>query len=257
MASRAASEDTEITLGTGKLLGLFFLLAAVCGVFFAIGYSLGKSSAREQALHDQAASSSEVMTGSQAVKKPPAAVALKSEQPPKDEAAAHPQDNLTFYKSVQQDQPNTQLTQPQQQHPATTRLGPAATTPAPQATSEPVVTTAAAPANSSGDAGLEAEHPTSGIDRGAYMVQIAAVSKQEDAQALAAALKKKSYSVFVVTNPAGTDKLFRVQVGPFASLPDAEAMKAYETRGPVVHLTAGQKVSVQVPLINDSDVAEK
>jgi hypothetical protein len=38
---------------------------------------------------------------------------------------------------------------------------------------------------------------------------------------------------------------------------EAEAMKAYETRGPVVHLAAGQKVSVQVPLINDSDVAEK
>lgn len=226
MASRAASEDTEITLGTGKLLGLFFLLAAVCGVFFAIGYSLGKSSAREQALHDQAASSSEVMTGSQAVKKPPAAVALKSEQPSKAEAATKPQDNLTFYKSVQQDQPNTQLTQPQQEQPATTTRGPAATTMTRQATAEPAVTMAAAPANPSGDAGLEAEHPLSGLDRGAYMVQIAAVSKQEDAQALADALKKKSYSVFVVTNPAGTDKLFHVQVGPFASLPDAEAMKA-------------------------------
>ena len=45
-----ATDDTEITLGTGKLLGLFFLLAMVCGVFFSIGYSLGKSSAREQAL---------------------------------------------------------------------------------------------------------------------------------------------------------------------------------------------------------------
>jgi hypothetical protein len=38
---------------------------------------------------------------------------------------------------------------------------------------------------------------------------------------------------------------------------DAEAMKAYETRGPVVHLSAGQKVSVQVPLVSDSDVPEK
>lgn len=38
---------------------------------------------------------------------------------------------------------------------------------------------------------------------------------------------------------------------------DAEAMKAYESKGPVVHLAAGQKASVQVALINDSDVAEK
>ncbi len=50
-----ASDDTEITLGMGKLLGLFFLLAAICGVFFSIGYSLGKSTGREQALNDQPA----------------------------------------------------------------------------------------------------------------------------------------------------------------------------------------------------------
>jgi hypothetical protein len=38
---------------------------------------------------------------------------------------------------------------------------------------------------------------------------------------------------------------------------DAEAMKAFETKGPVVHLSAGQKVSVQVPLITDSDTPER
>ena len=43
-----AAEDTEITLGMGKLLGLFFMLAATCGIFFAVGYSLGKTAARVQ-----------------------------------------------------------------------------------------------------------------------------------------------------------------------------------------------------------------
>lgn len=38
---------------------------------------------------------------------------------------------------------------------------------------------------------------------------------------------------------------------------DAEAMKVYESKGPAVHLEAGQNVSVQVPLISDSDVPEK
>jgi hypothetical protein len=38
---------------------------------------------------------------------------------------------------------------------------------------------------------------------------------------------------------------------------DPEAMKAYETKGPVVHLMAGQKVSVEVPLIANSDVPEE
>ena len=40
----APSEDTEITLGTGKLLVLFFALVAVCALFFALGYSLGRRS---------------------------------------------------------------------------------------------------------------------------------------------------------------------------------------------------------------------
>ncbi len=35
--------DTEITLSTGKLLSIFFALAIVCGVFFTMGYLLGKS----------------------------------------------------------------------------------------------------------------------------------------------------------------------------------------------------------------------
>jgi len=38
---------------------------------------------------------------------------------------------------------------------------------------------------------------------------------------------------------------------------DAEAMKAYEAKGQVVHLSAGQKVSMQIALIADSDSLEK
>src|ERR1051325_543739 len=35
--------DTEITLSTGKLLIIFFSLSIICGVFFTLGYMLGKS----------------------------------------------------------------------------------------------------------------------------------------------------------------------------------------------------------------------
>ena len=55
-------------------------------------------------------------------------------------------------------------------------------------------------------------------------VQVAAVSKQEDADALVDALKKKQYPAFVAA-PVTTDKLFRVQVGPFQDVKDAEAMR--------------------------------
>jgi len=38
-------QDTEITLSTGKLLGIFFAVVIVCSVFFTMGYLLGKSTA--------------------------------------------------------------------------------------------------------------------------------------------------------------------------------------------------------------------
>jgi cell division septation protein DedD len=60
---------------------------------------------------------------------------------------------------------------------------------------------------------------------GAITVQVAAVTKQEDAEALVGALRRKNYPVFVSPNPS-PDSLYHVQVGPFAELKDAEAMKS-------------------------------
>jgi cell division septation protein DedD len=56
-----------------------------------------------------------------------------------------------------------------------------------------------------------------------YYVQVAAVSKQEDAQALVEALKKKQYSAFSST--AAGDKLFHVQLGPYADVKEAESVR--------------------------------
>src|SRR5919198_1896204 len=39
------SQDTEITLGTGKLLGIFFSLVIVCGLFFGLGFNFGRATA--------------------------------------------------------------------------------------------------------------------------------------------------------------------------------------------------------------------
>jgi cell division septation protein DedD len=57
-----------------------------------------------------------------------------------------------------------------------------------------------------------------------YFVQVAAVSKQEDADALVEALKGHQYEAFIATQVS--DKLFHVQVGPFADIKDAEAIRA-------------------------------
>lgn len=58
---------------------------------------------------------------------------------------------------------------------------------------------------------------------GTYTVQVAAVSKQEDADILASALRKKQYPVFIASSTA--DALFHVQVGPFSNQQDADTMR--------------------------------
>jgi len=184
----ASSQDTEITLGTGKLLVLFFGLVGICAVFFALGYSLGRKS--EPA----------ITTASAAVAPQTAPATSKSG------AASMPPPPMTFYKSVEQKDANPQLT-------------PAAT----DTKTDP----AAAPANPAPapDPAANTPDPTTTLPPAAsYFVQVAAVSKQEDADSLVDALKKKQYPALVAAQ-VSTDKLFRVQVGPFADIKDAEAMR--------------------------------
>ncbi len=186
----ASSEDTEITLGTGKLLVLFFGLVGVCALFFALGYSLGRKSEPTVA----AAS---------------AATPATSSNPSKASGAstANPPPSMTFYKSVEQKDANPQLTPP-----ADTKTDTSATAATNSTTTAPATTPAANPNDSA------TALPASG-----YFVQVAAVSKQDDAEALVDALKKKN--IRHLLRRATTDKLFRVQLGPFAEVKEAEAIR--------------------------------
>jgi len=223
-----AFEDTEITLSTGKLLGLFFLLVALCGVFLSIGYSLGRSAADEQALNDQptqvlAAAPPGTAASRTSEDKPSATAAVKSdtEQPAPDQAtASNPQSTFTFYKAVQQ---NGGQAEPPGK-------GPAPAAPNASVASETATATTSHNATqpnetpARGAPGVTRSAPMTGP--GTMVVQIAAISREDDAVALAGALRKKEYNVFVVNNPANNDKLYHVQVGPFANMREAEAMKA-------------------------------
>jgi cell division septation protein DedD len=105
---------------------------------------------------------------------------------------------MTFYKAVQSKDDSNQ--------------------PAPQNASSPAVDSAPAPTS------VAATDPVAAPPLNAYYVQVAAVSKTEDAEALVDALKKKQYPAFSTNTP--TDKLIHVQVGPYSDIKDAEAMRA-------------------------------
>jgi cell division septation protein DedD len=57
------------------------------------------------------------------------------------------------------------------------------------------------------------------------LVQVAAVSHQEDADVLVTALKRRGYNVTVRHEPQ--DKLLHVQIGPFATKKEADAMRQH------------------------------
>jgi len=223
-----AEEDTEITLGIGKLLGLFFMLALTCGIFFAVGYSLGKTAEREQALKNQPAQTLPPDPDT-ASSKPSGAPADSTALPGTNNSAEGKETSpdLTFYKAVKQN-PDDET------KPADVKASPTTTTTSSSnaVAIKPHEVPAAdpAPAKPSGVTKTEAS-PTAAASKpqagssGSFLVQIAAVTHEEDAAALAGALRKKSYAAAVVNSPNGKDKLFHVVLGPYASLQDAEAMK--------------------------------
>jgi cell division septation protein DedD len=61
------------------------------------------------------------------------------------------------------------------------------------------------------------------IPSGAIILQVAALAKQDDALALAGSLQKKHFSAYVQT--PRKDKYYRVQVGPFKDQKSADAVK--------------------------------
>jgi DedD protein len=225
------AEERDITIGPGKLLGLFFMLVTICGVFFAIGYSLGKTSAREQALNDRTslnASLTAPVVGDASVQKPSAVVAAKSD--PEANTATEQEKppagpDLTFFNAVKKSN-GAQATSAEAGKTAAEKgdQPKPVDMPSAKATIPAVVPTS--DTASSPPPKTDGKPAVASVSGGAFVVQIAAVTREEDAAALAGALRKKSYSVFVVNNPAVHDRFYHVQVGPFATLQDAEAVKA-------------------------------
>jgi len=178
-----SQQDTEITLGTGRMLALFFAFVLICAVFFAIGFSLGRKTT---------VVSANISSGPVGV---PAAVVRPSAG--KENTQPAQSTDFSFYKSVSSNTTDAEL-KPRDAQPQPTAAD-AGKTPTP----------ASSPA------------PTNG----GYFVQVAAVSREEDAESLVEALKKKQYPAFTANNPSA-DKFHHVQVGPYADLKDAEAMRA-------------------------------
>ena len=184
-----ADRQTELVLENRQVLGLFFAIALLCGIFFALGYVVGRNTATPAATVAEADSGMTQPGEKPSAMPAPAYLPLKPGGALQNPESPAPETDLNFYQSVEEKQPQATLTSPGS--PSTAPNNPA--TPA-------------------------AEPPPSGI-----LVQVSALSRREDAESLVQLLKEKKLPVLVTSGV--NDSLFHVVVGPYKTDAEAERVR--------------------------------
>lgn len=187
------------------VIGLFFLMLLFSGVFFTLGYVMGRNQFGGQVRAESARNiDSPLLAHPDTAAKhagPSAAV-----EPAQDAA---PSSDWEFYHAGDKNASDNRL-----------KTAPSKRMVSARAESSPKLSNA-----SSRRSALSAKTP-----RNTYSLQVAALSRQADAITLATALQKKRFPAYVVS-PQG-DKFYRVQVGPYTDQKSAEAArKGLESAG--------------------------
>jgi cell division septation protein DedD len=167
--------DTVLTLGPMVAIGLFLILAILCGMSFAAGYIVGHRAPQPPPAAANESSDKQKLATVNAAKAKPAPAGQNSQG--KEQGSG----------------PVRQSAAPPEQPAEINRAKDAAARPA--------------------DSG-QPEAASNG-----WMVQIAAVSHQEDAQVLEGALRKRGYAVTLSRDAA--DNLIHVRIGPFTNRDEA------------------------------------
>jgi cell division septation protein DedD len=205
----------ERVLESRHVIGLFMLMLLFSGVFFTLGYVMGRNQ-----YDGQVRAATEPRTKLQNPFSSRTEPTLKqagnstpSETPP--DTTAPPNSDWEFYHAG--DSKKT-----------VDHLKPAVPASAPLQKSAPVLVRTAAAPRTAGSSAKSMNAPL--IPGGAYTLQVAAVTREADALELAARLQHKKFPAFVLS-PRG-DKYYRVQVGPYADQKNVDAArKGLESAG--------------------------
>jgi cell division septation protein DedD len=212
MASRKSSAGERVLEGR-HVIGLFFLMLLFSGVFFTLGYVMGRNQLDAQVRAAGTHGNDTLLP----VKPEPSAKPNKSpvstpgNTDPATDAATPPSSEWEFYRAGDKNSSNDHLK------------------PAPAASSAQQKTITTSAKSASSPAG-RSNATTPAIPRGSYLLQVVALRTESDAISIANELRKKKFPAFV--QAPQSDKYYRVQVGPYA---DQKAMqtarKGLETAG--------------------------
>jgi DedD protein len=195
MASRGNRGGAgERVLESKHVIGLFMLMLVFSGVFFALGYVMGRNQYDGQV---RAATNPRSAPDAGVSPKPDPAPKHATSTPanayPPSDVATQPSSDWGFY-NAGKTAPDDNLK------------------PAPPATSKAINTASRSKISSNASA-----------SGGTYVLQVAALRRESDAHSVALGLQKKKFPAFVIAPQS--DKYYHVQVGPYADQKSAEAAK--------------------------------
>jgi cell division septation protein DedD len=197
--------EFELVLGNRQLISVFVIVVVLLGVFFSMGYIVGRNSpqgAVENAHNDRPKPDADSSDGSSAASSSSNNDATSSDTSPAEGPA-----NSSAANSAPAAPPeSTAPAQPETPAPAPARPKASAqeVKPKPSPTPPPASVTASAPVHAA----------AAGDPAGGEYWQVVATARP-DAEIIAEALGKKGFHV--VLAPAPKDGIFRVLVGPLAS----------------------------------------
>jgi cell division septation protein DedD len=222
MASNARRGGGDRVLESRHLVGLFLGVVLLCGVFFTLGYVMGRTQ------YGGAVHAADGFNGNL----PSAPVLPKSKAAPAAKNAPAPApDNggWDFYDNKKSASDHLEPSPAPAASPASAAKAPA---------SVPAVATkstnAPRPASTKTVAATPKQPPARfqapAMNKNSIVLQVAAVKLQRDALEMADAIQQKKFPAFVATSPA--DNFLHVQVGPYPDMAAAEnAKRALEQLG--------------------------
>jgi DedD protein len=199
-------------LESRHLVGLFLGVVLLCGVFFTLGYMMGR---QQYGGSVHAADAAPLRTAPSA----PASTKNKETAPANNNAPGGDQ-TWDFYGK------NGAANDHLETAPSSHAKEPASSSAAKTPTSAPPVSAKALPASTKESARFQP--PVMG--KNSIVLQVAAVKLQRDALEMADAIQQKRFPSFVAISPA--DNFYHVQVGPYPDMVSAEnAKRALEQLG--------------------------
>jgi DedD protein len=207
MAGPGKRGGGDRVLESRHLVSLFLGVVLLCGVFFTLGYVMGHN--QYGAVHAAESPDNGEPLGHPALKPKTQSAPVAGVTPP-----APASNEWDFYSKKNADDtvdtvPPSEITKPK---------------PAPAIASRSVNSAPSAPVADAKTVPAAARFQPPHMAKGSIVLQIAALTHESDALAMADILQQKHFPSFVVT-PV-TDSFYRVQVGPYPDERTAEATKA-------------------------------